>query len=129
MFVMRSDIESISEFVIERLQLRNVDLSESARQILISKAIGIWHKQGLRMMREQIEWEVSLLPAMNRANDRTIVVCAVRDLRNRAKLTGYLSQIRCQLQQKDGIYFIIVPKAYAITDVKAKLKAILKGQV
>ena len=127
MHMMQSDIEGISEYVIERIQFRNVDLAESARQILIGKAIKIRREQGLRIMRETIEWELSLLPAMQRANDRTITVCDARKMRNRGKLTAYLSQIGCQLEQKDGIYFTILPKAYAVTDVRAKLSAILRG--
>lgn len=127
MYILQSDIESISEYVIERIQFRNVDLSESARQILIAKAIKIRREQGLRIMRETIEWELSLLPAMNRANDRMITVCASAKMRNRHKIAAYCLQIGCQLQQKDGVYFIVTPKAYAITEVRAKLAAILRG--
>lgn len=126
MHILQSDIERISALVIGELADRRLDLAEKTRQIFIAKAIRTWATSGNEAMELELTWELDLLPAMKRANDRHIRICSIDEMRNQDRLVAYLTGIGCNLM-KGLTYFTVIPKSYATTDVRKRIRDILKG--
>lgn len=125
--LLQSDIEAISAWVIGQLASKRIDLNESARKVMISKAIGQFIQYGKDAMEESITWEINLLSKLPRPNDRKIIVCVDQDMRNFQRIVKYLESIGCSLLKTAHTYYTIVPKTYSVCDVRKHLGDILKG--
>ncbi len=126
MVMIQSDYDDITIFIIDELKKINLDLNESARKMLISKAIGILINQGLRVMREQIAWEIKLLaPTMiERGTDQAIEICKRGKLRQEGKVSAYLSGIGLELLRTSKIYYTVIPKSYDMARIKSRIVAL-----
>lgn len=129
MQIIQSDIESISQFIIDTLREKGIDLKENARQILIGKAIRSFKEGGLRYMRESIQWEITMLQEMERPFDRTIVISHIDDMTS-VKLkdcNDYATKLGRKIVRRNDHYEIVVPKSYDTASVKERFKRIMRG--
>ncbi len=127
MFILQGDIESISDYVIIQMRRRKLDLVESARKVMIARAFKAWREQGLRVMRETVEWEFTLLPEFKRYTDKVVDVCDRSKLRNGKALTEFLAGINLTLQSDELGYWVVAPKTYDVTLLRKRINAILRG--
>lgn len=131
MHLMQSDRQDIALYIIDRCADIGLELTESARKLMISKATGIFCKQGARIMREQIAWEISLLAPVNitRNTDREVTFPKVQS-KSASAIIEYLKGIGCELyvDSRGGKseYWTILPKAYSVSAVKARIEQITR---
>lgn len=117
-----SEREDISNFVQGRLAARGIELVESARKMLIGKAIGYYCEYcNLHTMREAIECEISLLPAIPAASDRLLSLGKCPKI---TQVSAYLAGIGVQAYQRRGEWFAQLPKAYDIVAIRKKIEKI-----
>jgi hypothetical protein len=126
MVMIQSDYDDITIFIIDECKKIHLDLNESARKMLISKAVGIFINQGLRIMREQIAWEIKLLaPTMiERGTDRDVEICKRDKMKQEKRVASYLAGIGLELLRNSKIYFTVVPKSYDMARIKSRIVAL-----
>lgn len=126
MEMITSDYEEIGRFVIDELQKRSLDLNEGARGRLIGKAIKEYRERGVRIMREVILWEISLLSPIvwPRGNDRHVIIAKKDRLKRPEKVKEYLLNIGCAFFQTNREYYTVIPKSYCMADVQKRLRSI-----
>ncbi len=130
MYVLQSDVEGISAYVIAQLDKRGLTLTESARKRMIGLALSTWRADGLRAMREVVEWEITLLPAFKSASDRYIDVWdkARGTIPRRVGVEQYARKIGCELKSDDFSYYMKIPKSYDVSGIKRRLHSIMTGE-
>ena len=126
MTMIASDYTEITQFVIEELRKRSIDLNEGARGMLIGKALKAFREQGLRIMREVVLWEISFLAPVNmpRGNDRAVTIAKIDKLKQSDKVKEYLANIGCHFFRTNKEYYTVIPKAYCMADVQKRLRII-----
>ncbi len=129
MCLIQSDYDDITIFIIDECKKISLDLNESARRLLISKAVGILINQGPRIMREQIAWEIKLLaPTMiSRGTDQPVEICKRDKMKQEKRIAAYLGGIGLELLRTSKVYFTIIPKSYDMARVKKRISDLQNG--
>lgn len=126
MYLISSDIETISQYIIDECKRHSLDLTESARKMLIAKGISTFRASGLRVMRETLAWEITLLPAFVSSKSRAVTLTVGATIRNRADVSAALATVGLSLYRDQEGFFTRVPKSYDVGGLKKRISAIMK---
>jgi len=146
-----------TKYVIDVLQRQRIDMKETARQMLIAKAFKAFREVNHAFMEATVKAELSLVTGMKRASDRIIGVCPsstsyviVERLRvyfkgqgidlqsgeyatfkkrkvKRELLGNYDKNDERETVKKFG-YYVNVPRAYDVAEMRKKINAILANR-
>jgi len=131
MHILESDRQGISQYCIDQLQRHEIQLKETARQILIAKAMKAYRETdgNYPYMQAIVESEISLMTALNRTSDRVVDICG--NIASQAiveRLTGYFANQGINLHHDNAGYYARIPKSFDLTEMRKKIKKILDNQ-
>jgi hypothetical protein len=123
MHLMTADIEEISRFIIERCQAQSIDLLESHRQRLIGLAIKTFREQGLRMMREVIEWELFLMFELQHKERKVYI--DLEKIQYQKGFDEFLLMIGSKMKRDEKGDYFKVPKKFSVVDIRHRIKVFM----
>lgn len=123
---MQSDVESVSSYVIDQMKRKGIALTEGERKRIIGVGIGTLKRDGLRMAREQVEWETQLIGATRSAYNE-IDLSKYQRIVNKVTLVAFLGSMGAALHRDSKGYWVELPKGYAVSETAKKIREIIRA--